>query len=110
MRYLGTLIIAQDDTMEFEYKDYVLRKKLSEITGHYVSTSFIARITNISRRSIYARLNGESQFSGREISRLAMFFKPYGITKEDIIAWIKEGYGGTNSPDGAPKEGPRSCG
>lgn len=93
--------------MEFEYKDYVLRKKLSDITGHYVSTAYIGRIVNVSRRSIYSRLNGEAPFSGREISRLAMFFKPYGITKEDIIAWIQEDYDRANSPTSSPKESSR---
>lgn len=73
-------------------KDFVLRAKLSEVTGHYISALFIGRITDLSRRSIYYRMSGQIPFKAREITLIAKFFEAYGVTRNDIVQWIKEDY------------------
>lgn len=73
-------------------KDFVLRAKLSEVTGHYISALFIGRITDLSRRSIYYRMSGQIPFKAREITQIAKFFEAYGVTRNDIVQWIREDY------------------
>lgn len=80
-------------------KDFVLRAKLSDVTGHYISALFIGRITNLSRRSIYYRMSGQIPFKPREITLIAKFFEAYGVTRNDIVGWIKQDYARANSPD-----------
>lgn len=82
--------------MKHASKKYILRKRLSEATGHYFSLQHIGRIVDISRRSIYNRLNGVHPFRQREIDKLEQFFKPYGVTRENILEWIKADNGRTD--------------
>lgn len=79
-------------------KDFVLRAKLSEVTGHYISALFIGRITDLSRRSIYYRMSGQIPFKAREITLIAKFFEAYGVTRNDIVQWIREDYSKNKEP------------
>ena len=87
-------------------KDYVLRKKLSEATGHYISPRYIGRVADLSRRSIYNRLNGLYPFRAKEIDRLEKFFSPYGVTRVNIIEWIKADNGRTDEADATSAASP----
>ena len=64
-------------------KDFVLRAKLSEVTG---------------RRSIYYRMSGQIPFKAREITQIAKFFEAYGVTRNDIVQWIREDYSKNKEP------------
>ena len=75
-------------------KDFVLRRKLSEVTGHYISFKFIGRITGLSRRAMYYRMTGEFKFKDDEIDKIHAFFEPYGVTKRDILEWIEQDLNG----------------
>lgn len=87
-------------------KDYMLRRKLSEATGHYLSPTYIGRVIGLSRRSIYNRMNGRYKFKPKEIDKLEKFFRPYRVTRANIIEWIKADNGRTDEADATSAASP----
>lgn len=87
------------------YKRCALNRNLSKKVGRYITIGHIGRIMGISRRSVYNKLYGKSDFSSDSINRLHKHFAHYDISKHQLEDWIRQSINehSENQFDGASK-------